>query len=233
MQYSSILLAAVAAGVANAVAFTNSAFNGITAGQPIDLTWGNATGPVTITLKNGASTDLQTVSTITSGQTGTSFTWNVPATLASDTYALEISDSAGPNYSPQFELIGGSASSSSAASSSSTASASSSASSSSDSSSVSSITLITSVSSSTASSANTTTTAESTSATSASNSTTTGGSSSGASSTGASPTGSQTSSGASPTGSSSGVPNSNSGAGSLASPLALVFLTFAAIFSLN
>jgi hypothetical protein len=66
MQYSSAFIAAVAFGFANAVSFTNSAFNGITAGQPITLTWKDAVGPVTITLKNGASTNLQTVSTVAS-----------------------------------------------------------------------------------------------------------------------------------------------------------------------
>jgi hypothetical protein len=66
MQFSSALIAAVAIGFANAAAFTNSAFNGITAGQSIDLTWTNATGPVTINLKNGPSGNLQTVSTVAS-----------------------------------------------------------------------------------------------------------------------------------------------------------------------
>lgn len=36
----------------------------VTEGKAFDITWTNATGAVTLTLKNGASTDLGTVSTI-------------------------------------------------------------------------------------------------------------------------------------------------------------------------
>ncbi|EHK98821.1 hypothetical protein M7I_5329 [Glarea lozoyensis 74030] len=181
MQFSTALIAAVAFGFANAVSFTNSAFNGITAGQPIELTWTDASGPVTITLKNGASTDLQTVSVVASGQTGSSFTWSVPSTLTQDTYALEITDSsATPNYSPQFELIGGAPATSSAASS---ISASASSASSSVASSISSVTSsLSSVASSISSSlstatASSTTSSDASSTTAATNGTTTTGSS--------------------------------------------------------
>lgn len=59
---ASFALAALA-GLANAVEFTNSAYD-ITAGQSFTLTWDDGTGPYQILLKNGPSTDLSTVSTL-------------------------------------------------------------------------------------------------------------------------------------------------------------------------
>lgn len=108
MQYSTLFLTSALAALAQAVEFTNPTFATITAGKPFEITWTEASGPVTIILKNGPPAALQTVSTIQSGLTGNTFTWNVPATLTQDTYALEIRDSTStPNYSTQFELIGG------------------------------------------------------------------------------------------------------------------------------
>ena len=66
MQFSKLLVAAAAFVVAQAVQFTNPSFNSITAGQAFNLTWTGATGAVTLTLKNGPSTALKTVSTIAS-----------------------------------------------------------------------------------------------------------------------------------------------------------------------
>lgn len=68
MQFSSVLVAAAALAVAKAAQFTNTPaqFVGVATGTPFDLTWSNATGPVTLLLKNGASTDLKTVETIAS-----------------------------------------------------------------------------------------------------------------------------------------------------------------------
>jgi hypothetical protein len=67
MQFSksAFTLAALIAYV-EAAQFTNSAFAGITAGTPFNITWSGATTGVTLLLKNGASTDLKTVSTIAS-----------------------------------------------------------------------------------------------------------------------------------------------------------------------
>lgn len=60
--FVTILLAALPAW---AVQFTNTNFDGITAGKPFDITWTDAAGAVTLTLKNGDSDNLQTVGEIT------------------------------------------------------------------------------------------------------------------------------------------------------------------------
>jgi hypothetical protein len=71
MQFTKVLLAAAAFAVANAqVEFTmgQSFFAAIyTAGvTPMNLTWDLNSGPVTLKLKNGPKTALNTVSTIAS-----------------------------------------------------------------------------------------------------------------------------------------------------------------------
>ncbi|KAH7397958.1 Ser-Thr-rich glycosyl-phosphatidyl-inositol-anchored membrane family-domain-containing protein [Cadophora sp. MPI-SDFR-AT-0126] len=129
MQFSYALVAAAACAVANAVIITNgpASFVGIQAGRALNITWANAEGPVTLTLKNGEANALNTVSTIASGLTGTSYAWSIPATLPEDTYALQIDDSSKvPNFSVRFEITGGPAPSSSSASGSSTSTGSSS-----------------------------------------------------------------------------------------------------------
>ncbi|RYP30149.1 hypothetical protein DL767_006397 [Monosporascus sp. MG133] len=104
----------ILAGLATAqVMLTNSNFNDIEAGEPFTITWSGATGPVTINLMNGPADDLSTVSEITSGQTGESFTWTPSESLPSGTYALEISDGSGINYSLRFQISGGAAAGSS------------------------------------------------------------------------------------------------------------------------
>ncbi|KAF6808117.1 hypothetical protein CSOJ01_07723 [Colletotrichum sojae] len=104
--FTSVIVAGFAA-LAQAVQLTNSDFS-ITAGEPFTITWSDNQGPVTLTLKNGPSTDLKTVTTITTGASGNSFTWTPSASLPSDTYALEISDGTEPNYSNQFTIAGAS-----------------------------------------------------------------------------------------------------------------------------
>ncbi|KZL70179.1 extracellular matrix protein [Colletotrichum tofieldiae] len=122
-SFTSVLVAGFAA-LAQAVQLTNSNFD-VQAGEPFTITWSDAQGPVTLTLKNGPSTNLATVQTITSGQTGTSFTWTPSSTLPSDQYAIEISDGSGtPNYSGQFTLTTDVTASASVSSAASTASAS-------------------------------------------------------------------------------------------------------------
>ncbi|KAJ0164791.1 hypothetical protein CTA2_173 [Colletotrichum tanaceti] len=101
--FTSVLVAGFAA-LAQAVQLTNSNYN-VQAGEPFIITWSDAQGPVTLTLKNGPSTNLNTVQIIASGQSGDSYTWTPPSTLASDQYAIEITDGTGtPNYSEQFTL---------------------------------------------------------------------------------------------------------------------------------
>lgn len=63
---SSVVLAALLGLVDAKVHLTNSNFSDIEAGSTFEITWDDAEGPVTLTLKNGASGDLKTVQTITS-----------------------------------------------------------------------------------------------------------------------------------------------------------------------
>merc|ERR1712000_269196 len=197
MQFSYALIAAAACAVANAVIITNgpASFVGIQAGRALNITWADAEGPVTLT--------LNTVSTIASGLSGTSYAWAIPSTLPESFYALQIDDSSDvPNYSVRFEITGGPAASSSSASGSSTSTGSSS-------------------SASATSSSNSTVTSSSASSTGTGASTTSGTSSRTATTT--SSTGSSTA---------SAPPNTNAGA-SFASPLAFVLLAFAALMTLN
>lgn len=60
MKFSVTAMAILAAIAEAAVQFTNSNYE-ITAGEPFTLTWSGATGPVTITLKNGPNDDLKDV----------------------------------------------------------------------------------------------------------------------------------------------------------------------------
>lgn len=103
---------------AKAAKLTNTPqdFVNVKAGQPFTLTWTEASGPVTILLKNGPSTNLKTVTTLASGQTSNAFTWTPDTTLPEDQYAIEIIDSGAPNYSVQFPISGGSSAPSSASS---------------------------------------------------------------------------------------------------------------------
>ncbi|KAI2636145.1 hypothetical protein GGS21DRAFT_514785 [Xylaria nigripes] len=132
---SSLALATLL-GLANAIVhLTNSNFDGIVAGSTFDITWADAQGPVTLTLKNGDSTDLQTVSVITSDASGFEFPWSVDPNLPSGDYALEIEDGSDQNFSTMFHISGTGTTADSAAVASTTASTSASASSSASSSS--------------------------------------------------------------------------------------------------
>lgn len=171
MKFSVVAILGALAAVVNAkAAFTNTEFN-VQAGQPFTLSWSNATGPVTIDLVSGPTTDLKPVGgPIVSGASGTSTTWTPPATLASGTYAFRITDSTGePNFSLQFTFQGSASASGSTSTPASSTSASTTASSSAASST--SINTTTSGASTTASTTTTKTTASTT--TSASKSATT------------------------------------------------------------
>ncbi|KUI57242.1 hypothetical protein VP1G_04492 [Cytospora mali] len=122
MKFTSTQLLAIAAALPSALAveFTNSDYT-VTAGKTFTLTWADASGPVTITLKDGPSTNLKDVEVLASGVTGTSFTWTPDSSLPSDTYAFEIEDSTGvPNYSSQFTFQGSASASASSSVASST-----------------------------------------------------------------------------------------------------------------
>ncbi|KAJ4309067.1 hypothetical protein N0V84_011721 [Fusarium piperis] len=99
------LLAGFAA-LTQAVKLTNSAYD-VAPGRPFTITWTEAQGPVTLRLKSGPQTNLVTVEEITSGQSGESYTWNVPSDFDASLYALEIEDGSGDvNYSVQFPIGG-------------------------------------------------------------------------------------------------------------------------------
>lgn len=217
-SYTAVILAALAAA-ANAVQFTNVAINP-EPGKPFELTWSGAEGPVTILLKSGSSDNLKTIDTIASDVTGESFTVTLDAAdLPSDTYAFEIVDKENPdkpNYSEQFTFQGdGTASSSSSASASASSTSSSSGSSTSSEAS--------SSESSSASASESSTASESTATTaSASRS----GSASGTISTSTRPSRTSSAEDEEET-----VPDS--GSPSNMSPLALIFVTAAAMLYFN
>ncbi|KAL2199904.1 Ser-Thr-rich glycosyl-phosphatidyl-inositol-anchored membrane family-domain-containing protein [Corynascus similis CBS 632.67] len=112
MKFSVGAVLAFAAAALALPKFTNSDFT-ITEGEPFTLKWTDAEGPVTITLKTGPEENLQTVTVLTSGETGNEFTWT-PSDLPSGTYAFEITDSTEePNYSVRFPYTGTASSSTS------------------------------------------------------------------------------------------------------------------------
>ncbi|KAM0320820.1 hypothetical protein ACHAO8_000114 [Botrytis cinerea] len=236
MQFSTLFLAAAAATLASAVKLTNADF-AVTAGSPFNITWADAEGPVTLLLKNGPSTSLTTVSTIGSGLTGTSYSWTPSSSLDSSLYAIEIQDSTStPNYSQQFQVSGATAVASTVTASSTSAS-SASGSSTSGSSTSGTSTGSSTGSSSTASStsesstSNGTSTSASSSPTASGNSSTTLSGSSSASRTSSSS--SRTASSSSTGGTSTATSAPTSAAAEFASPLAFIFLAFAAIVTLN
>ncbi|KAK4507920.1 hypothetical protein PRZ48_001655 [Zasmidium cellare] len=120
-------LAALAAAQSATLGFT-SVPKDITAGQPeaIEYKAADLNSPVTIILRKGASTDLKTISTLTSSATGGKYTWTPSTSLVSGSdYALQITQGSETNYYGPFALAGGAASgSSSSASASVTSSAS-------------------------------------------------------------------------------------------------------------
>ncbi|RSM13554.1 hypothetical protein CDV31_005724 [Fusarium ambrosium] len=94
------------ATLTRAVKLTNSAYD-VVPGKAFTITWTEAQGPVTLRLKSGPQTNLETVEEITSGKSGESFTWNVPSDFDDRLYALEIEDESGAiNYSVQFPIDG-------------------------------------------------------------------------------------------------------------------------------
>ncbi|UPL03059.1 hypothetical protein LCI18_013993 [Fusarium solani-melongenae] len=101
-----IVSLALLATLTRAVKLTNSAYD-VVSGKDFTITWTEAQGPVTLRLKSGPQTDLETIEEVTSGQSGESFTWHVPSDFDGRLYALEIEDESGDvNYSVQFPIEG-------------------------------------------------------------------------------------------------------------------------------
>jgi hypothetical protein len=111
MLFKSIVSAAVFAVAAVAqIQFTNTP-TAVAVGSTYQLTWtgGDSTAPVTIILREGSSTNLGTVTTLTTTGTGGSYSWQPDATLSNaPDYAFEIVQGSEINYSKQFSLTGGS-----------------------------------------------------------------------------------------------------------------------------
>ncbi|KAI1328551.1 hypothetical protein F5Y16DRAFT_150721 [Xylariaceae sp. FL0255] len=85
--------------------FTDSDWD-VIIGQPFDLTWTGATGPVDIELLTGPANDLVVAADVADAADGNSYTWTPPDTLASGTYAFRIDDGSDENYSEQFVIDG-------------------------------------------------------------------------------------------------------------------------------
>ncbi|KAK4105335.1 hypothetical protein N658DRAFT_503497 [Parathielavia hyrcaniae] len=117
MKFSFGAVLAFAAAVLAQPVLLNSNYD-IEEGEPFTLMWNNAQGPVTITLMTGDPNNLDVVRDLTSGVTGSQYTFTLSG-LPSGNYAIRITDGSGePNYSPLFAYSGtGSLSSTSASSS--------------------------------------------------------------------------------------------------------------------
>jgi len=124
MQLKTILaLFAMAMPAWADIEFT-SVIGAVQAGQTYTLTWATTdTGPVSIILKDGSATNLQTVMTVTNQGTGGTYVWTAPENLADGSYALQISSGQDVNYSGFFSYTGGTGTASSAAASSGASSA--------------------------------------------------------------------------------------------------------------
>lgn len=118
-------LASMALAQSSTLLFTNVPTS-VTVGKSYTIEWKttDTTSPITITLRKGPSGNLQTIATLTSTATGTTYTWIPDKSLADGSdYALQITQGNQINYSGQISLSGGSLSAiSSAASASASAS---------------------------------------------------------------------------------------------------------------
>ncbi|KAK5131898.1 hypothetical protein LTR08_000486 [Meristemomyces frigidus] len=117
-------LAALSAAQSAVLSFTHVP-NPITDGQAQAITYvtNDTTTPVTILLRKGLTTDLKTVSTLTSSASGGQFVWTPSTSLANGAdYALEITQGDQYNYFGPFQVQGAVASDVSSTSASSVAS---------------------------------------------------------------------------------------------------------------
>ncbi|KAK4560844.1 hypothetical protein LTR86_005424 [Recurvomyces mirabilis] len=119
-------LASLVAAQSTVLTFTHVP-NPITDGQAQAITYStnDTTTPVTIILRKGVQTDLQTISTLTTTATSGQYIWTPSTSLANGVdYALQIVQGSQFNYFGPFTIQGASASAVSSASVSSTASSS-------------------------------------------------------------------------------------------------------------
>lgn len=122
MKLSSFLLTAAVASV-DALSFTNANFYNISIGNPFNITWAEASGPVSLTLLKGGTepffTNITTFASkypcqgfdkiltdVEDNLSGTSYMWTPSADLTSDTYLIHFADSGGGSaYSFYFALV--------------------------------------------------------------------------------------------------------------------------------
>ncbi|KAH7354735.1 Ser-Thr-rich glycosyl-phosphatidyl-inositol-anchored membrane family-domain-containing protein [Rhexocercosporidium sp. MPI-PUGE-AT-0058] len=113
MQFSTTLILAAVAALASAQnPFTFTTLTSITAGTPFNITWAPSTGTtdtVSLVLRQGESTSLDTVQTIASKIQNTgSYLWTPPTSLVNGpNYAFQIIDDGNTaivNYSNQFSI---------------------------------------------------------------------------------------------------------------------------------
>ncbi|PMD48974.1 hypothetical protein L207DRAFT_627610 [Hyaloscypha variabilis F] len=92
---------------ATPVEITNTYYGGIQTGSPFNITWDDASGPVTILLREGNTTipSQAEAKAIWVDLTGTYFTWYPGPILGTGLYRFQLDDAAvEPVYSPLFEL---------------------------------------------------------------------------------------------------------------------------------
>ncbi|KAH7397959.1 Ser-Thr-rich glycosyl-phosphatidyl-inositol-anchored membrane family-domain-containing protein [Cadophora sp. MPI-SDFR-AT-0126] len=113
MQFSSTLIFAAIAALASAQnPFTFTSLTSIKAGEPFNITWAPSTGStdtVSLVLRQGDSSNLETVETIASKIDNTgSYVWTPSTSIANgDGYAFQIIDDGNSdniNYSNQFSI---------------------------------------------------------------------------------------------------------------------------------
>ncbi|PSR87154.1 hypothetical protein BD289DRAFT_482254 [Coniella lustricola] len=107
MRLATLLTATALTAVASSLRFTNANFYNITPGVPFNITWADASGPVTLSLYKGATTALlEDIGTIADRLSGTNYVWTPNATLLRDIYNIHYTDSSGAEINSfQFELV--------------------------------------------------------------------------------------------------------------------------------
>lgn len=108
--FQAILSSAAFAALVAALEINQFPSSGVVAGNTYTITYSPADNvPTTFILRQGQSTNLDTIATLTTTATGGTFQWTPDKSLANQAdYALEIKRGDTVNYSGQFPLTGGS-----------------------------------------------------------------------------------------------------------------------------
>ncbi|EUC44231.1 hypothetical protein COCMIDRAFT_37879 [Bipolaris oryzae ATCC 44560] len=110
--FQAILSSAAFAALVAALEINDFPAQGVVAGNSYTITYSPADNvPTTFILRQGKSTDLNVIGTLTTTATGGKFQWTPSKDLSNQgDYALEIKRGDTVNYSAQFPLTGGAAS---------------------------------------------------------------------------------------------------------------------------